>query len=104
MSERYPSIRRGSEIRIVLDVPISVGLNQFEDISLWPITAEVRLAGEGGQKIGDCIVTKPTAYQAVLSFVTTSQHPVGNYYLSPAITPTAEPVIVTEAIIVQVRP
>ena len=102
MTGAYTSIRRGAEIAILLDAPLDGG--QFEDISAWTITAEVRLGREDGQLIGACAVTRPNVYGALLSFITDNSHSVGDYYVTARVTPPSEPVMVPEVFIVRVRP
>lgn len=101
MSDRYPSIRRGAEIAILLDAPID-GVTR-EDISTWAISAEVRLGREDGQLIGSCAVMRPDIYGALLSFITSNANPVGDYYITARVTPPTEPVMVPEVFIVRVR-
>lgn len=102
MSTIYPSIRRGAEIRILLQYEIDE--TTLEDISAWPVTADVRLDRPDGQVIGACAITRPDIFTVALSFITSTANPVGNYYVTGLVAPPGEPVMVTEAFVVQVRP
>lgn len=106
MNTPYPAIRRGAEIAILLDAPIDPDATVVvrEDISAWTVTGEVRLGREDGQLVGACTVTRPDAYGALLSFVTTTVHPVGDYYITARVAPPTEPIMVPDVFIVRVRP
>lgn len=96
-----PVIVSGEEIRLLFDSPLEGGGEA--DISAWTISAFALLGGTGGPRIGDFVVSRPSATVAELTLNTTGR-PTGLYAVRVIATPPGQPAIIARAITVQVDP